>query len=195
MTFKKENLLLSDGSKYTTTLVKAKTLVPGFKEAFSRFEERLVLDRCSKSMFSNYSRNLAHLALHFGRVPHAVSVDEINTYLYRLTVHENYSVSFFKQTVFGLRFWFRLFDMESSEFLRRFCMHILPPKFVKMRHYGFLSNRGKEKLKIEQLKSGKIRMDKTKVDYKEITKVQLGFDIDACPYFDKLNINVANRGE
>lgn len=93
MTFKKEN--------YTTTLVKAKTLVPGFKEAFSRFEERLVLDRCSKSMFSNYSRNLAHLALHFGRVPHAVSVDEINTYLYRLTVHENYSVSFFKQTVFG----------------------------------------------------------------------------------------------
>ena len=106
MTFKKEN--------YTTTLVKAKTLVPGFKEAFSRFEERLVLDQCSKSMFSNYGRNLAHLALHFGRVPHVVSVDEINTYLYRLTVHENYSVSFFKQSVFGLRFWFRLFDMESS---------------------------------------------------------------------------------
>ena len=74
-------------------------------------------------------------------------------------------------------------------------MHILPPKFVKMRHYGFLSNRGKEKLKIEQLKSGKIRMDKTKVDYKEITKVQLGFDLDTCPYFDKLNINVANRAE
>ncbi len=106
MSFKKEN--------YTTTLVKAKTLVPGFKEAFSRFEERLVLDQCSKSMFSNYGRNLAHLALHFGRVPHAVSVDEINTYLYRLTVHENYSISFFKQSVFGLRFWFRLFDMESS---------------------------------------------------------------------------------
>ena len=66
MTFKKEN--------YTTTLVKAKTLVPGFREAFSRFEERLVLDQCSKSMFSNYSRNLAHLALHFGRVPHNVSL-------------------------------------------------------------------------------------------------------------------------
>jgi site-specific recombinase XerD len=27
-------------------------------------------------------------------------------------VHENYSQSFFKQTVFGLKFWFRLFDME-----------------------------------------------------------------------------------
>ena len=28
--------------------------------------------------------------------------------------------------------------LEADEFLRRFCMHILPPKFVKMRHYGFL---------------------------------------------------------
>jgi len=71
--------------------------------------------------------------------------------------------------------------LEADEFLRRFCMHILPPKFVKMRHYGFLSNRGKEKLKIEQLKSGKIRTDKTKIDFKEITKLNLGFDIDACP--------------
>jgi len=106
MTFKKEN--------YTTTLVKAKTLVPGFREAFSRFEERLVLDQCSKSMFSNYGRNLAHLALYFGRVPHGVSVDEINTYLYRLTVHDNLSISFFKQTVFGLRYWFRLFDMDDK---------------------------------------------------------------------------------
>jgi hypothetical protein len=40
MTYKKKD--------YYTTLSKAKDLVPGFKEAFSRFEERLVLDQCSK---------------------------------------------------------------------------------------------------------------------------------------------------
>lgn len=106
MTFKKENNL--------TTLNKAKMLVPGFREAYSRFEERTVLDQCSKSLITNYSRNMAHLALHFGRVPHEVSVEEINTYLYRLTVHENLSISFFKQTVFGLRYWFRLFGMEDK---------------------------------------------------------------------------------
>ncbi|MCC7452624.1 MAG: tyrosine-type recombinase/integrase [Crocinitomix sp.] len=106
MTFKKEN--------YTTTLNKAKMLVPGFREAFSRFEERLILDQCSKSMFSNYGRNLAHLALHFGRVPHQIQVEEINAYLYRLTVHDKLSISFFKQTVFGLRYWFRLFGMEDK---------------------------------------------------------------------------------
>lgn len=106
MTFKKEN--------YTTTLQQAKMFVPGFKEAFMRFDERMVLDQCSKSMYTNYSRNLAHLSLHFGRVPHEVSVEEINAYLYRLTMHDNLSISFFKQTVFGLRYWFRLFDMENS---------------------------------------------------------------------------------
>lgn len=106
MTFKKEN--------YVTTLQKAKMLVPGFKEAFVRFDERMVLDQSSKSMHTNYSRNLAHLALHFGRVPHEVSVEEINAYLYRLTVHEKLSISFFKQTVFGLRYWFRLFNLEEK---------------------------------------------------------------------------------
>lgn len=106
MTFKKEN--------YTTTLEKAKLLVPGFREAYARMNERMVLDQCSKSMIGNYSRNLAHLALHFGRVPHEVQVEEINAYLYRLTVHDNLSISFFKQTVFGLRYWFRLFGMEDK---------------------------------------------------------------------------------
>jgi site-specific recombinase XerD len=106
MSFKKEN--------YYTTLSKAKDLVPGFRTAYSKFEERVVIDQNSKSTIVNYSRNLAHLALHFGRVPHEVSVDEINSYLYRLTVHENFSVSFFKQTVFGLRYWFRLFDLEDK---------------------------------------------------------------------------------
>lgn len=43
-----------------------------------------------------------------------MTVEEINTYLYQLTVHENYSESFFKQTVFGLRYWFRLFGMEET---------------------------------------------------------------------------------
>ncbi len=106
MTFKKEN--------YVTALQKAKMLVPGFKEAFVRFDERMTLDQCSRSMHTNYSRNLAHLALHFGRVPHEVSVGEINVYLYRLTVLDDFSLSYFKQTVFGLRYWFRLFDMDDK---------------------------------------------------------------------------------
>lgn len=31
--------------------------------------------------------------------------------------------------------------LELREFLRRFCLHLLPERFVKIRHFGFLSNR------------------------------------------------------
>lgn len=106
MTFKKKD--------YYTTLAQAKDLVPGFRVAFSQFEERVVLDRLSKSLISNYGRNIAHLALHFGRLPHEVSIEEINAYLYRKSVHEGLSESYFKQTVFGMRFWFRLFGKDDQ---------------------------------------------------------------------------------
>jgi hypothetical protein len=33
--------------------------------------------------------------------------------------------------------------LAENEFLRRFEMHILPTRFVRIRHYGFLANRGK----------------------------------------------------
>ena len=75
--------------------------------------------------------------------------------------------------------------LEAEEFLRRFCLHILPPKFVKMRHYGFLSSRLKQRLKIEQMKQGVLpsrpTQQKEKTDYKEITKNRLGFDLERCP--------------
>jgi hypothetical protein len=31
--------------------------------------------------------------------------------------------------------------LSAGEFLRRFCLHLLPARFVKIRHFGFLSNR------------------------------------------------------
>jgi hypothetical protein len=35
----------------------------------------------------------------------------------------------------------RSMTLSLEEFLRRFCLHILPPRFVKIRNYGLLSNR------------------------------------------------------
>jgi len=31
--------------------------------------------------------------------------------------------------------------LKASEFIRRFLLHVLPPGFVRIRHYGFLANR------------------------------------------------------
>jgi hypothetical protein len=32
--------------------------------------------------------------------------------------------------------------LDAVEFIRRFLLHILPPAFVKIRHFGFLSPAG-----------------------------------------------------
>src|SRR5262249_18262893 len=42
--------------------------------------------------------------------------------------------------------------METREFLRRFCLHLLPQRFVKIRHFGFLSNR-QRKLRVAQARA------------------------------------------
>ncbi len=99
---------------YNTLLSQAKSNVIGFTASYTKFIERITIDQGSKSMITNYSRSIATIALHFNRVPHQISVDEINSYLYRMTVHEKLSMSYFKQAVYGLRHWFRLFDMEEK---------------------------------------------------------------------------------
>jgi hypothetical protein len=37
----------------------------------------------------------------------------------------------------------RSMALSLPEFLRRFCLHLLPERFVKIRHYGLLANRGR----------------------------------------------------
>ena len=105
MTFKKKD--------YYTIVQQAQDAVPGFRDSYAKFIERVTIDQNSPSLIINYGRNLAHLALHFSRVPHLVSTDEINSYLYQLTVHQQQSISYFKQTVYGLRYWFRLFQLDD----------------------------------------------------------------------------------
>ncbi len=36
---------------------------------------------------------------------------------------------------------YKTMRLELKEFVRRFCLHLLPERFVKIRHFGFLSNR------------------------------------------------------
>lgn len=105
MTFQKKD--------YYTIVQQAQDAVPGFREAYAKFIERVTIDQNSPSLIINYGRNLAHLALHFSRVPHMVSADEINSYLYQLTIHQKQSISYFKQTIYGLRYWFRLFNLDD----------------------------------------------------------------------------------
>jgi site-specific recombinase XerD len=88
-------------------------MVPGFADAFQLFEQQVKIQQLSRGLLTNYGRSIAYVAIHFNRLPHLVSIDELNAYFYRATEVEGRSISYFKHAVFGLRFWFRLFGMDD----------------------------------------------------------------------------------
>jgi len=73
----------------------------------------------------------------------------------------------------------KLAKLSGVEFLRRFSLHILPYRFVKIRYYGILSSKQKDRIKPLQAD-----MPETKV--KETARERIlrltGFDRYQCPY-------------
>ena len=70
-----------------------------------RFERNISILGRSKRTFDNYSRHVAALALHFGKVPTELDPEDIKDYLFELQKRSKTpSQSYFKHTVYGLRF-------------------------------------------------------------------------------------------
>jgi len=68
-----------------------------------------------------------------------------------------------------------------NTFMRRFLMHILPPRFRKIRHYGIFASRDRiKRLKFCRLLTGtKLKLQSTSVlDRLESIR---GKDFDLCP--------------
>ena len=61
----------------------------------------------------------------------------------RITAANSDSVSFRYQD-YGGGHRHRVMKLDSVEFLRRFLQHVLPDRFVRIRHYGFLANRARK---------------------------------------------------
>ena len=96
----------------------------------------------AKPPFGGPAQVLKYLARYTHRVAIANS---------RITAADSDSVSFrYKDYARGNRN--RVMTLDAVEFLRRFLQHVLPDRFVRIRHYGFLANRArKEKLPLCRL--------------------------------------------
>ncbi len=76
--------------------------------------------------------------------------------------------------------------VTAEEFIRRFLMHVLPNKFVKIRHYGILSNRNRAtKLKKCKRLAG-VLQNKLKNSIEKLSTAELlfkltGININLCP--------------
>jgi hypothetical protein len=73
----------------------------------------------------------------------------------------------------------KLTKLSGVEFLRRFCLHILPYRFVKIRYYGILSSKHKELIKPLITKNHKTKVKESKQE--RIIRLT-GFDRFQCPF-------------
>ncbi len=73
--------------------------------------------------------------------------------------------------------------LSNAEFIRRFCQHILPKRFTKIRTYGYLSNRNRHQRINQVLKKMKLPLHKglVKVPLQMRLLRQFGIDIKQCP--------------
>jgi hypothetical protein len=76
----------------------------------------------------------------------------------------------------------KVMTLSADEFMRRFLLHILPPGFTKIRHYGFLGSAVKKtKLTLcKKLTRAKITA-RIKLSAPELMKKLTGRDITLCP--------------
>ncbi|MCC6473895.1 MAG: IS91 family transposase [Burkholderiales bacterium] len=80
----------------------------------------------------------------------------------------------------------RVMSLATSEFLRRFCLHVLPRGFNRIRHYGLLANRNKREL----LQRARAALDVTLVPATPVAAEPVAafwqrvaaIDIEACPH-------------
>ena len=91
-----------------TIVVKAVQIIEGFEKVYKTMQQQTVLRGQSKSTLENYTRHIASICLHFGRLPEDIPEDEINEYLAALASNaKSPSRSSFKHAVYGLRYYFR----------------------------------------------------------------------------------------
>jgi hypothetical protein len=78
--------------------------------------------------------------------------------------------------------------LKADEFIRRFLLHVLPPRFMKTRYYGFLFHRDKYRnIALIRALMGAQTMTAAAVveDVHQIMLRLTGTDIQCCPHCGK----------
>lgn len=128
----------------------------------------------AKAPFAGPERVLEYL----GNYTHRIAISN-----YRIVEVKNGCVTFkYKDRSDGNQS--KIMSLPADEFIRRFLSHVLPSKFVRIRHFGFLGSRQKKK-NIEIARSA-LQCSKTieiikDEDYKQLLQRLAGVDITQCP--------------
>jgi hypothetical protein len=131
-----------------------------------------------KPPFAGPDQVLAYLARYTHRI--ALSNDRL------LSLHEGQVTFRWKDRAHGNAP--RVATLEAEAFLRRFLLHVLPARFVRIRHYGWLANTARKRLlpKVREVLAPAAPVAQTPPPVKpetwEITLFRLtGKDVTRCP--------------
>jgi site-specific recombinase XerD len=101
--------------KSLTVVEQACHQIHGFRKLYEELDDKIRLSGQSESTLINYSRQLAQLSLHFGKLPEHIGEKELNKYLANLARQSKTpSLSNFKFMVYGLRYCYRLLGMNEK---------------------------------------------------------------------------------
>jgi hypothetical protein len=83
----------------------------------------------------------------------------------------------------------KIMKLEASEFIRRFLLHVLPEKFVKVRYYGLLANRKSQEMLSQCCRllacSSKPKNESPSETWQELLLRTCGLDLMTCPFCKK----------
>ena len=155
-----------------------------FDELMSKMYNKEWISYC-KPPFENAKSVIKYL----GRYTHRVAISNE-----RIVNEENGEVTF-KYRDYKDNNKMKEMTLKAEEFIRRFLMHILPPGFMKIRHYGLLGNRNKKtKLAVCKKLTNTTSPVKPKLTTLEILKKTLGVDFNICPMCHKGHLMSPNSG-
>lgn len=101
---------------YVTIVSQASGKVTGFTELYKELERAINVSGKSTSTLTNYGRHLAHLALHYGQLPTELDNEQVLDYLHFVKSNGSPSATFFKFTVYGMRYACKLRGLAYQQF-------------------------------------------------------------------------------
>lgn len=118
----------------------------------------------------------------------ACVVEYLGRYTHRVAISNNRIIKFednmvsFKWRDYKDNSKWKVMTVTAEEFIRRFLLHILPNRFMKIRHYGLLGNRNKtKKLTLCKNLTNTVLRVKEKASSLDLIRKILGRDICRCP--------------
>ena len=155
----------------------------GIEELTEKHIFQSFIDKLYKKEWIVYCRppfgSAEYVLEYLGRYTHRVAISN-----HRIVNLENGYVTF-KWRDYKEHNKEKFMTLTVEEFIRRFLMHVLPRKFVKIRHYGILSNRNRS-TKLQKCKEltgsaqSKKQDSEVKLNVSELLFKLTGIDINIC---------------